>query len=86
MSGSGSTVRGSGVRLDKSIGDQRMTTAFHLYETFPSESHLSPALLIVIQKKRGVHSFVTKALENLRQLSFAHANRAGVVPIVSAVF
>ena len=86
MNGNGSIVRGSGTLLYKSIGDQRMTTAFHLYETFPSESHLSPALLIVIQKKRGVHSFVTKALENLRQLSFAHANRAGVVPIVSAVF
>lgn len=62
MSGNRFTVRGSGVRLDKSIGDQRMTTAFHLYETFPSESHLSPALLIVTQKKRGFHSFVTKAL------------------------
>jgi len=62
MSGSRSTVRSSGALLYKSIGDQRMTTAFHLYETFPSESHLSPALLIVIQKKRGFHSFVTKAL------------------------
>lgn len=43
MSGNGSTVITSGVLPNKSIGDQRMTSAFHLYKTFPSESRC-PAL------------------------------------------